>query len=280
MKIKANAKINLTLDILGLREDGFHAIRSIMAPVSLCDGLIIKSDNGLSFNCNIPELCGEDNLCVRAARLFYKQSGISPSAGIYLEKNIPFPAGLGGGSSDAAAVLKGLNDLYGCPLDEETLFSLAASLGSDIPFCLLGSPALCEGRGEILTPISSFGSLEIVIAIGSGRLSTAAVYREYDASALKNRNDTDLFLSALERGDRASLIDSLGNAFEPVAEKLCPEISLLRGKLLSLGALNARLSGSGPSVFGVFADKETAAEAAAELRNMGYFAANCSVIGE
>lgn len=280
MRIKANAKINLTLDILGLREDGFHALQSVMAPVSLCDELVIERGNGLSFNCNIPELCGEDNLCVRAARLFYKQSGIAPSACIYLEKNIPFPAGLGGGSSDAAAVLKGLNDLYCRPLCEKELFGLAASLGSDIPFCLLGSPALCEGRGEILTPISAFGGFEIVITIGSGRLSTANVYREYDASALKNRNDTDLFLSALERGDRDLLINSLGNAFEPVAERLCPEISLLRGKLLSLGALNARLSGSGPSVFGVFADSETASSAAAELRKMGYFAANCSVIGE
>ncbi|MBQ9847544.1 MAG: 4-(cytidine 5'-diphospho)-2-C-methyl-D-erythritol kinase [Clostridia bacterium] len=278
MKIKANAKINLTLDILGIREDGYHAIRSVMAPVSLCDELVIEKGNGLSFNCNIPELCGEDNLCVRAARLFYKQSGLVPSVNIYLEKKVPFPAGLGGGSADAAAVLRSLNELYSRPLEENELFALAASLGSDIPFCLLGAPALCEGRGEALTPISSIYGFEIVIAIGKGRLSTAAVYREYDASGIAPRNDTNRFLAALECGDRSALVASMGNAFEPIADKLCPETKTMREEMLSLGALNARLSGSGPSVFGVFADKETAEKAAAELRNKSYFAVNCSII--
>ncbi len=280
MKIKANAKINLTLDILGLRSDGYHGLKSVMAPITLCDSLDIEESDSLIFDCNLPELCGEDNLCVRAARLFYKQIEKEPRVRIYLEKKIPFPAGLGGGSSDAAAVLKGLNKLNGSPLSESALLELAASLGSDIPFCLLGKPALCQGRGELLTELCGLPSLNIVVAIGSGRLSTVAVYREYDAARLKARSDSKAFVAALNRGDTAELIKAMGNAFEPVADILCPETKLIREKLAELGALNARLSGSGPSVFGVFESEEKAANAARQLQNMGYFAMECVIISE
>lgn len=277
MKINANAKINLTLDILGVREDGFHALRSVMVPVTLCDELVIEKSESLVFDCNIKELCTTDNLCVRAAKLFFATLGTDNSASIYLKKNIPFPAGLGGGSADAAAVLKGLNELYGNQLDRKLLFSLAERLGSDVPLCLLGSAALCEGRGEELTPLSNLPTLDLVIAIGKSRLSTPEVYRRYDAAKLPVRNDSERFISALASGS-CELASLLGNAFEPVTDILAPETKLLREEMLTSGALNARLSGSGPSVYGVFKNESEAQLAAEKLKNMGYFAISCRTI--
>lgn len=278
MKIKAYAKINLTLDITGVRDDGFHTLRSVMAPISLCDELTLEKSDALEFDCNIKSLCTEDNLCVRAAKLFFEESGIENSVKIYLEKNIPFPAGLGGGSSDAAAVLKGLNTLYENPLTEDKLFSLAEKLGSDVSLCLLGNVALCEGRGEVLTELKGLPKLDCVIAIGKGRLSTPEVYRQYDAKNLPVRNDTDIFLNALKEGNIDRIISSFGNAFEPVTDELCPETMSIRELMMSHGAKNSRLSGSGPSVFGIFADKETAENAKNALIEKGYSAYTCETL--
>lgn len=275
MKIKAFAKINLTLDITGVREDGFHTLRSVMVPVSLCDEIEIQQSKCFLFDCNIKSLVDEKNLVVRAAKRFSEKSGIEPSVSIYLEKKIPFPAGLGGGSSDAAAVLKGLNLFFGEPLDSSALFELAEALGSDVPVCLLGQPALCEGRGEVLTPIELPKKLCLVIAIGSARLSTPEVYREYDASGLAVRNDSDAFLASLVSQD---IERTFGNAFEPVADRLAPETKLIREKMLSLGALASHLSGSGPSVYGVFECKEKADNAASELEALGFSAYYCETI--
>ena len=278
MKITAYAKINLTLDIPGVRPDGYHAISSVMAPVSLWDEITIEKSNTLFFDCNKKELWTADNLWVRAAKLFFATVNISPSVAIYLQKNIPYPAGLGGGSADAAAVLLGLNEIYGFPLDKKILFALSEQLGSDVPFCLLAKPALCEGRGEILTPLEGVPELDIVIAIGESRLPTPAVFRSYDNANLPPRCDTARFLSCLTNNDKSNLVSSLGNAFEPVTDILAPETALLREKLSSLGALNSRLSGSGPSVYGVFENAEKAHLAAKALKNQGYFAVSCKII--
>lgn len=278
MKINAYAKINLTLDITGVRDDGFHTLRSVMAPISLCDELIIEKSDALKFDCNIKSLVTDDNLCIRAAKAFFAESGIENSASIYLKKNIPFPAGLGGGSADAAAVLKGLNELYGNPLTQDKLFSLAERLGSDVSLCLLGRVALCEGRGEVLTELSGLPSLNCVIAIGKGRLSTPEVYRKYDAKNLPVRNDTDIFLDALNEGNIDRIISSFGNAFEPVTDELCPETKAIRELMMSLGARNSRLSGSGPSVYGIFADKELAEKAKKSLIEKGYSAYTCEIL--
>lgn len=277
MIIKAFAKINLTLDITGVRPDGFHTLRSVMVPVSLCDEITIERSDSFSFDCNIKSLVTHDNLAVRAAKSFFECAQTESDVSITLKKNIPFPAGLGGGSADAAAVLKGLNEFFGNPVSEDVLFSLAEKLGSDVPVCLLGKPALCEGRGEVLTPLSSFRSLPVVIAIGEARLSTPAVYRAYDAANLPVRNDTDLFLDALaSKSD--SIIQTFGNAFEPVTDALAPETKLLREYMLSFGAENSHLSGSGPSVYGVFATNESASAAAEKLRALGYSAYCCETI--
>ncbi len=278
MRITANAKINLTLDITGIRPDGFHSLRSVMAPVSLCDEIELElndSDSGISFDCNIKELCTQDNICVRAAKLFFETVGIHKSLSIYLEKHIPFPAGLGGGSADAAAVLRGLNNLCGNPLEENVLFELAAKLGSDVPLCLLNRVAVCEGRGEILTPIDMPYQFNIVIAIGKARLSTPEVYRRYDSAMLPIRDDTDKLLVSVKESDFNKTVSSFGNAFEPVTDVLAPETMQLRLRMNELGALNSRLSGSGPSVYGVYENAEKANMVAEQLKNEGYFAVSC-----
>ena len=278
MMLNAYAKINLTLDIVGILENGFHALRSVMAPISLCDEIELEISSDFEFYCNLPELETSDNLCVRASEMFFEKTGIKESVSIRLTKNIPFPAGLGGGSSDAACVLKGLNMLFGEPLCDKELFAIAEKLGSDVPFCLLSKPALCEGRGEVLTPVNGFPALDIVIAIGKDRLSTPAVFREYDKMNPPIENSTKAFLSALKSGDISDALSKTGNAFEPVTDVLSPETKLLREALLSNGAISSHLSGSGPSVYGVFKDAKSADNAARALRDMGYFAVSCKTV--
>lgn len=278
MKLKAFAKINLTLDIVGTLENGFHALRSVMVPVSLCDEIELEISNDFEFYCNLPELATNDNLCVRAANLFFEATGIKESVTLKLTKRIPFPAGLGGGSSDAAAVLRGLNCLFNEPLDEKSLFDIAEKLGSDVPLCLLSRPALCEGRGEVLTPIADFPEVNIVIAIGKDRLSTPAVFKEYDKMNLPVKNSTDEFLNALDSLGISEAISKTGNAFEPVTDILSPETKLLRDVLMSNGANIAHLSGSGPSVYGVFETGEKASRAVKILQSKGYFAVSCKTV--
>lgn len=280
MRVIANAKINLTLDITGVRPDGFHTLCSVMAPVSLCDEIVINSSesSGIGFDCSIKELCTQDNLCVRAAKLFFENIGKTAAAAIYLDKKIPFPAGLGGGSADAAAVLRGLNEMYGFPLTADELLSLAARLGSDVPLCLKNRACICEGRGEVLTEIDIPFEFDIVIAIGKARLSTPEVYRKYDAAGPDARHDTEQFVSAIKSRDFDKAIDSLGNAFEPITDILAPETCDLRARMTALGALNARLSGSGPAVYGIFENAEKAKIAAEALKKEGYFAVICKNI--
>lgn len=279
MKSNAYAKINLTLDILGSRPDGFHELSSVMVPVTLCDNITLEKSAHLVFDCNIKELCSEDNLCVRAAKLFFATVETECRASIYLEKKVPFPAGLGGGSADAACVLDGLNRLFGEPIEREKLFLLAAELGSDVPFCLLGAPALCEGRGELLTEIKGMPMFDTVIAIGKARLKTPEMFRAYDSAGLPPRSDSKRLLSAAEANDRSALIASLGNAFEPITDVLAPETKLIRAEMSKSGALASHLSGSGPSVYGIFESGEIAKECAEALKKMGFFAVYCQTVG-
>ncbi len=278
MMIKAFAKINLTLDITGILPGGYHALRSVMVPVSLWDEITLEKSDKTEFFCNVASISNPDNLCVRSGNAFLQRANISGGVAIKLKKNIPFPAGLGGGSSDAAAVLKGMNELYGNPLTNADLFDLASGLGSDIPFCLLEKPALCEGRGEILTPLGGVPKFNVVIAIGKARLSTPQVYKKYDSMNLPVKNDTDNFLSALEKGSKDDIIASMGNAFTPVAEALASETKILREEMLSLGALTAHLSGSGPSVYGIFKDEAQSTKATELLKAKGYSAYACETL--
>lgn len=263
MKCKAYAKINLTLAITGIREDGYHTLHTVMQQVSLHDDLTVEKADSLTFTCNDETLAGEKNLCVKGAKAFFARTGISGGAAIHLEKSLPMGAGMGGGSADCAAVLKALNELYGDPLTEEELLSLGATLGADVPFCIKGGKCLCTGIGEVLTPLPGGDTLYLVIAKGKESLSTPEMYRRADA--------------AKERWSNPAR-EGFYNDFEPVAEAVLPEISHLKTRLTELGATFAMMTGSGSAVFGIFENEDATVPAAEALRNEGFYANPCHTL--
>lgn len=262
MNIKAYAKINLSLALTGVREDGYHTLHSVMQTVSLCDMLSVELAKTTVFTCSEPSLAGDKNLCVKAANAFFGQTGLQGGARIHLEKRIPTGAGLGGGSADAAAVLRALNTLHGEPLTETQLLALGASLGADVPFCLHGGKCLCTGIGEVLTPMPT-EPLYLVIAKGADGLATPDMYRRMDAMR-------ETWSSA----DRTGYF----NDFEPVAEAVLPDIAYLKKRLTELGASVSMMSGSGSAVFGIFETEAQTEKAARTISSEGYFAENCVTV--
>ncbi len=260
MKINAYAKINLSLAITGLREDGYHTLHTVMQQVSLHDVLTVERAEALTFACSEPSLNGQNNLCVKAAKAFFSAARVCGGADIFLQKQIPTGAGLGGGSADAAAVLQALNTLYGNPFSRQDLLALGATLGADVPFCLHGGKCLCTGIGEILTPLERGEPLQLVIAKGQSGLSTPEMYRRMDAAK-------DTWSSSRRRG--------YFNDFQAVAESVLPDISLLRHRLLASGAEFAMMTGSGSAVFGIFPDMTLASSCAESLQREGFFSQVC-----
>ena len=263
MKINAYAKINLSLALTGVREDGYHTLHSIMQTVSLCDTLEIERAEQNSFTCTEPALESGSNLCIKARDAFYRATGLQGCVRIHLDKQIPTGAGLGGGSADAAAVLRALNRLYGEPLTNQALLTLSATLGADVPFCLHGGTCLCTGIGEVLTPIEDAKPLYLVIAKGADGLSTPDMYRRMDAVK-------ETWSSA----DRTGYF----NDFEPVAESVLPDIAYLKQRLLALGASVAMMSGSGSAVFGIFETRSQTEFAAQAIASEGFFASSCTTM--
>ncbi len=259
--IKAPAKINVRLKVTGRRPDGYHELVSIMVPVDIFDtiDLNLSSDRQIMIGCRGREIpADETNLAYRAARDFMSCSGIKDGVSIVLSKNIPVAAGLGGGSSDGAAVLLALNHMYSNPLSEPELHSLALKLGADVPFFLMGGPCLATGIGEVLEPIPGWPESWYVIVTPLLQVSTAWVYRnlklqlttgEYDYIVKTLKNDTFTISGVLE------------NDLETVTTASFPIINTLKKLLVDAGAEGAIMSGSGPSVFGVFASQEKAESA-------------------
>lgn len=246
---KAYAKLNLTLDVTGIRDDGYHNIKSIFQSISLYDTLEISSATS---GINIIDQSGIDpkhNICYKAAELFFKQSGISGGAIIKLKKQVPLSAGLGGGSADGGAVLKALNHIYENPFNDKALLTLSAGLGADVPFCMLGSTAEVGGIGDILRPIRPLPDCDIIIIKEGEKPSTAKLYRMLDQSEITKHPDTLAVLSHIENGDLINTSHCLYNVFEPLWGNSLNEV---KEALLSSGALCAVLSGSGPSVFGIY----------------------------
>lgn len=276
MILNAYAKINLTLDIISKRADGFHELESVMVPVSLCDRVELAPSETFGFFCDQPELSGDDNLCVRAAKAYLEASGLKESVTIKLTKSIPVAAGLGGGSSDAAAVLRGMDLLYK-KLEEKTLFELAADLGSDVSFCLLSRCALCTGRGERMSPMELPHSLWLVIAIGNGRISAKEAYKTYDEQGITSKRYTKGLVSAISSGE-TELCTYFGNDFEPICVSMCPETKDVLTSLKSAGAKASLVSGSGPACYGVFGSEEEAKKAANALNKKGFSAFFCRSI--
>ncbi|MCV4235920.1 4-(cytidine 5'-diphospho)-2-C-methyl-D-erythritol kinase [Virgibacillus sp. LDC1] len=256
MKIyeKAPAKINLMLDVLHKRPDGFHEVEMVMTMIDLADRLemseqkrdtiIITSQAGY-----IP--LDEKNLAFQAARLIKERYDVKKGVHIHLDKKIPVAAGLAGGSSDAAATLRGLNRLWGLGIPQQELLALGAELGSDVPFCVTGGTALATGRGEILTPIPNPPQCWVIVAKPPINVSTAEVYGRLRSEQIQRHPSAERMVEALTQGSFQQMCQSLGNVLEEVTLKMHPEVQQLKEGMLKLGADGALMSGSGPTVFGL-----------------------------
>lgn len=252
----AYAKINLGLRILGKRKDGYHEVSMIMQSVGLSDEVIITEGHGIEISTNVEGLtCGKDNLAYKAAALLAEKYNITPNVHIILNKSIFMAAGLAGGSSDAAAVLRGLNKYWKLNLYGDKLESIGAELGSDIPFCIHGGSAIAKGRGEIILPLPDMPESFVVLAKPRDLdISTAWVYKNYDPGRVVNNPCIWQIAENLPQGARA-MAPFMGNALETVTIPAHPQIALLKMAMLNAGAHFAMMSGSGPTVF-AFADSE------------------------
>ena len=261
----AFAKVNLTLDVLGKREDGYHDLQSVMQTISIRDDVEIDVGTGKPWvlECSREDIpCGPENLAWKAAKVFCDSLKIDPNGlAIRITKRIPTGAGLGGGSADAAAVLRALNRHFDSPLSILALAELGARVGSDVPFCVSGGTALAEGRGERLTALPALPDCWIVLCKPEFGIPTPALFTLADAGTPKNRPDIDGMIRALSAGDLDGVAARLCNVFEEFLPEEYHEVFHIKNRLLELGALNAAMSGSGPTVFGIFRE-ETAAKAA------------------
>ncbi|MBI4003992.1 MAG: 4-(cytidine 5'-diphospho)-2-C-methyl-D-erythritol kinase [Candidatus Omnitrophica bacterium] len=265
---RAPAKLNLYLRVLGQRPDGYHEIETLFERIDLADELTFTAARTLSLTCSDSSLsCGEDNLVIRAARALQQAAGTAAGARIQLTKRIPIAAGLGGGSSDAAAALSGLNDLWQLGLARARLIELAARLGSDAPFFLQDAPfAIGRGRGERCDPVESAASLAHVLVVPKARLATKDVYDNAQFSLTAPTPSLTMIVHALSNGSLGELATGLWNDLQPEAIRRCPSITVLVAQLRDRGCLGVSLSGSGPAVFGLCRDLSHAQDVAAGLR--------------
>lgn len=249
----AYAKINLILDVVGKRPDGYHEIRTVMQSVSLCDTITFseKSHRQISLECNVAELpVDAGNLAWQAASLIQEEYGVAKGVHINLNKRIPVAAGLGGGSSNAAAVLRGLVRFWGLAPKEGELRALAAKLGSDVPFCLSGGTALGTGRGEIVTMLPSCPHFYVVLANPGFPVSTASVYQNLRFEGNKEKLDIDGMIAAIGKAEQNGILERLANALEPSTFSLYPLVEELKAKMGQEGS--ALMCGSGATVFALF----------------------------
>ena len=272
----AAAKINLSLDVLGLREDGYHLVEMVMQTIDLCDYITLDGveTGDIEIHCYHPHVpWGKKNLVWKAAHLLRKEYG-SPEMGasITITKNIPVAAGLAGGSADAAAALKGLNQLWNLSLPPPTLARLGARLGADVPFCLLGGTALARGVGEALTPLPPAPKLWVVLLKPDLGVSTAEVYNNYDSSLVQRRPSTQTLIAALAAANLPTMAASMANVLESVTFARLPILRQLKQRAMELGALAALMSGSGPTVYALAEDYQRAAVIADGLRRQVEFA--------
>lgn len=268
LKLKAMAKINLGLDVLRKREDGYHDLRMIMQSIYLYDQItlnVIKRP-GILVCTNLSYLpVNEDNLVYRAAKLLMDEFSIEDGLRIELKKYIPVAAGLAGGSSDAAAVLVGVNRLFRLGLSREELMKRAIHIGADVPYCVMRGTALAEGIGEKLTSLPNAPGLHVVLAKPPIHVSTGFVYGNLKANELKYHPDIDAQAKAICDGDARAMADLMGNVLETVTIPAYPVIADIKDCMMRQGAMNAMMSGSGPTVFGLFDEKEKAQKAYEEL---------------
>ena len=273
LQLKAYAKLNLTLDILRKRSDGFHDLSMVMQSISLADDvtLAVEEESGIRCESNLGFLPSDErNLAVKAALIFARETGIElPGLRIRLEKRIPACAGMAGGSSDAAAVLRGLRELLAPTMAMEELERIAAFVGSDVPYCVRGTTALAEGRGEVLTDLAPLPQCWFVICKPDFPISTPELFSCVNVKKIAYHPDTKGMMEALECQDLPGVARRMFNVFESVLPRKYEEVFTIKHRLLELGAMNAAMSGSGPTVYGIF-DNFSAAEKACGVLNADY----------
>jgi len=269
ISLNAYAKINLSIDIIGKRPDGYHDVKMIMQTIALHDKVTLEvRDGGIEIECDkswIPT--GADNIAYKAASLLMKEYNIQKGVCIKIAKNIPVAAGLAGGSTDAAAVLKGMNKLFSLNLGENELMAVGKQVGADVPFCIKGGTMLAEGIGEVLTELDSFSKVDIVLVKPEIGVSTAWVYKNLDLGKISIRPDIPLLIKAISNKDRICVAQNMKNVLESVTIEKHEVIKEIKQELMRLGALGSMMSGSGPSVFGIFEDRAKAEYAYEKLKN-------------
>lgn len=268
IELKALGKVNLGLDVLGRRDNGYHDVRMVMQSVYLYDDICIKKkkEQGIELTTNLFFLpANEKNLAYRAARLLLEEFQIDTGIRMHIEKRIPVAGGMAGGSTDAASVLFGINRLFQLGLSQKELMKRGETLGADVPYCILRGTALAEGIGEKLTPLPDLPKCIMVIAKPPVSVSTAKVYEKLDGTPIKEHPPIDGILEGLQAGSLETVVKNMGNVLESVTVKEYPVIADIKESMIQNGAMNAMMSGSGPTVFGIFENRRQAASAAKRL---------------
>lgn len=272
LTVKALGKINLGLDVLGRLDNGYHQVRMVMQTVHLYDTLKIykTAEPGIRLRTNLGFLpVNEDNLCVKAARMLMEEFQLTEGICIDLHKRIPVAAGMAGGSSDGGAVLYAMNRMFDLGLSRRELMERGVKLGADVPYCLMRGTALAEGIGEELTPLPPMVKCPVLIAKPAISVSTPQVYHSYDALSDVSHPDIDGLIAAIREKDLSRIAARMGNVLEEVTAGEYPVIRELKEAMMESGALNAMMSGSGPTVFGLFDDEDTMERAKEDLRHRG-----------
>lgn len=265
LELKAYAKVNLGLDVIRRREDGYHDVKMIMQTIKLYDQLTMQRNNSgeITITTNLSYLpVGKKNLVYRAIDLIREKYGITDGVNVQLTKHIPVAAGMAGGSTDAAAAFVGMNQLFRLGITQDTLLKYAVTLGADIPYCIMRGTALSEGIGEILTPLPSIPSCWFLVVKPVFSISTKFVYENLHLNEHTVHPDIDGMVDAIKAGDLAGITSRMGNVLEDVAINDYPQIAEIKERMNSLGAMNSLMSGSGSTVFGIFTSKEEASAAA------------------
>ena len=272
MRLRALAKINLGLDILRKREDGYHEVRMIMQTIQMYDVLKMKKVKkpGISLSVNYPYIPSDErNLVYKAAKLLMDEFQVKEGVDICLEKFIPVAAGMAGGSSDAAAAMVGINRLFKLGLSERELMDRAVNIGADVPYCIMRGTALAEGIGEKLTRIAQIPDCFVLIGKPGISVSTKMAYESLQLDKISSHPDIDGMIRDIENGDLLTMTEKMGNVFEPGIIEKYHVIGEIKDLMEDNGALKAMMSGSGPTVFGIFDDREKMEAAAAVLRESG-----------
>ncbi len=271
--VRALAKINIGLDVTGIREDGYHEVRMIMQTVNLFDKLTVEKvkDKTVSMSTNLRFLpVDDDNLCIKAAKLLIEEFGIEEGVHISLEKHIPVAAGMAGGSTDGAAVLFAVNKLFNLGLSRQDLMTRGVKLGADVPYCVMRGTALAEGIGEVLSPLPPMIKCPVLIAKPGISVSTKQVYESLDScfDTVKHP-DIDQLIADITAKDLKAVCGHMGNVLEEVTIPMHPIIADIKQNMMDHGAVGAMMSGSGPTVFGFFEDNKTARAAKEALTKSG-----------